>query len=60
MGKEAEDSAEAKARKSLEAVKGDEVFKTMQQAEADRIEAKTMQLRALRLAKEGREPNGRR
>jgi hypothetical protein len=29
----------------------DEVFKAMQQAGAERIEAKTMRLRALRLAK---------
>jgi hypothetical protein len=33
------------------AAQRDEVFKAMQQAGAERIEAKTMRLRALRLAK---------
>ena len=37
--------AEAKARKSQEAAQRDEVFRAMQRAEAERIEAKTMRLR---------------
>ena len=49
-----EEWAEAKALRSLETAKRDEAFKAMQQAEAERIEARTMQLRALRLAREGR------
>ena len=52
--KKQEEWAEAKALRSLETAKRDEAFKAMQQAEAERIEARTMQLRALRLAREGR------
>jgi hypothetical protein len=50
--KEQQKWAEARARRSLEAAQRDEVFKAMQRAEAERTEAKTMQLRALRMAKE--------
>ena len=50
-------SAEENARRSLEAAQKNEAFKAMPQVEAERIEARTMQRRALRLAKEGREPN---
>ena len=49
--KEQQRWAEAKARQSLEAAERDEAFRAMQRAEAERIEAKTMQLRALRMAK---------
>src|SRR3954465_12802712 len=51
--KQQQEWAEAKARRSLEAAQRDEVFKATQRAEAEHIEAKTMQLRALRRAKEG-------
>jgi len=50
--KEQQKWAEARACRSLEAAQRDEVFKAMQRAEAERTEAKTMQLRALRMAKE--------
>ena len=49
--------AEAKARKSQEAAQRDEVFRAMQRAEAERIEAKTMRLGALRAAKESPKPD---
>ena len=55
--KEQQRWAEAKAQRSLEAAERDEAFKAMQRAEAERIEAKTMQLRALRMAQEGRKPD---
>ena len=48
--KEQQRWAEAKAQRSLEAAERDEAFKAMQRAEAERVEAKTMQLRALRMA----------
>ena len=51
--KQQQEWAEAKARRSLEAAQRDEVFKATQRAEAEQIEAKTVQLRALRRAKEG-------
>ena len=49
-------SAEAQARKSLEAAKHEERFQKIKQAEEEQIEAKTLQLRALRLAREGHAP----
>ena len=55
--KEKQAWAEAKARRSLEAAQRDEAFKAMQQAEAEEIEAKTMRLRTLRMAKESPKPN---
>src|SRR4051794_24639443 len=53
---EAQRSAEALARKAEQAVKREAAIKARLQAEADSIDAKTMRLRALRMAKEGREP----
>jgi len=53
----AQRSAEAQALRSLEAAKRDEVFKAMQRTEEERIEAKTLQLRALRMAKESPKPD---
>ena len=47
-------SAEAHARKALEAAKHEERFQALKRAEEEQIETKTMQLRALRLAREGR------
>ena len=51
--KRTQDNAAAVAQRSEQAAQRDEVFKAMQRAEAERIEAKTMQLRALRMAQEG-------
>jgi AMMECR1 domain-containing protein len=53
---DAQKSAEIQARKALEAAQRDDRFRTMKRAEEDQIEAKTCQLRALRLAREGRAP----
>ena len=55
--KEQQARAEAKVRKSQEAAQRDEVFRAMQQAEAERVEAKTMRLRALRMAQASPELN---
>ena len=55
--KEQQRWAEAKAQRSLEAAKRDEAFKAMQRAEAERIEAKTMRLCALRMAQASPEPD---
>ena len=55
--KRTQDNAAAVAQRSEQAAQRDEVFKAMQRAEAERIEAKTMQLRALRMAQEGRKPD---
>ena len=54
--KEQQRWAEAKAQRSLEAAERDEAFKAMQRAEAERIEAKTMQLRALRMTQASPKP----
>ena len=51
--KRTQDNAAAVAQRSEQAAQRDEVFKATQRAEAEHIEAKTMQLRALRRAKEG-------
>ena len=48
--KRTQDNAAAVAQRSEQAAQRDEAFKAMQRAEAERIEAKTMQLRALRMA----------
>ena len=58
--KRTQDNAAAVAQRSEQAAQRDEVFKAMQRAEEERIEAKTMQLRALRMAKESPEPSGQR
>ena len=55
--KQQQEWAEAKARRSLEAAQRDEVFKAMQRAEEERIEAKTMRLRVLRTEKESPKPD---
>ena len=49
--------AEIKALRSLEAANRDEVFKAMQRAEAEQIEAKAMRLRALRMAQASSKPD---
>ena len=49
-------SVEAQARKSLEAAKHEERFQKIKQAEEEQIEAKTMQLWAQGLAREGHAP----
>ena len=56
MGSDAQKSAEIRARKALEAAKQEERFQAIKRAEEEQIEAKTIRLRALRLAREGREP----
>ena len=48
--------AEAQARKALKAAKHEERYRTLKRAEEEEIEARTMQLRALRLAREGHAP----
>jgi AMMECR1 domain-containing protein len=53
---DAQKTAENQARKALEAAKHEERFRAMKRAEEEQIEAKTMQLRALRLARDGRAP----
>ena len=58
--KRTQDNAAAVAQRSEQAAQRDEVFKAMQRAEAERIEAKTIQLRALRMAKASPEPSGQR
>ena len=55
--KQQQEWAEAKARKSQEATRRDEALKAMQQAETERIEAKTMHLRALRMAQASSKPD---
>jgi hypothetical protein len=55
--KEQQAWAEAKARKSQEAARRDEALKAMQQAEAEQTEAKTMRLRALRIAQASPKPD---
>jgi hypothetical protein len=52
--KELQDRAETVARKSKDAAKKDAALKAERQAEADSVEAKTMRLRALRLARTGK------
>ena len=52
--KETQDRAEAMARKSEQTAERDATLKAQQQAEADSVEAKTMRLRALRLARTGK------
>jgi hypothetical protein len=47
---------ETQARKSVETARHDERFQALKRAEEEQIEAKTMQLRALRLAREGHAP----
>ena len=54
---DAQRSAEALARKAEQAAKREAALKARLQAETDSIDAKTMRLRALRMAKEGREPD---
>src|SRR4051794_32606261 len=49
-------STEAFARRAEQEAKRDAIVKARLQAEADSIDIKTMRLRALRMAKEGREP----
>ena len=49
-------STEAFARRAEQEAKRDAIVKARLQAEADSIDAKTMRLRALRMAQEGREP----
>ena len=58
--KRTQDNAAAVAQRSEQAAQRDEVFKAMQRAEAERIEAKTMQLRALRMAQASPKPSGQR
>jgi hypothetical protein len=53
---EAQRSAEALARKAELAAKREAAIKARLQAEAESIDEKTMRLRALRMAKESREP----
>jgi hypothetical protein len=53
---DAQRSAEALARKAEQAAKREAAIKARLQAETDSIDAKTMRLRALRMAKEGHEP----
>ena len=53
---DAQKSAEAFARRAEQEAKRDAIVKARPQAEADSIDAKTMRLRALRMAKEEREP----
>jgi hypothetical protein len=55
--RERQDRAEAAARKAQQVAERDATFKAQQQAEAESVEAKTEKLRALRRAKEGREPD---
>ena len=55
--KQQQEWAEAKARRSLEAAERYERLKAMQQDEAEQIEAKTMQLRALRMAQASSKPD---
>jgi hypothetical protein len=52
--KETQDRAEAMARKSEQTAERDATLKAQRQAEADSVEAKTMRLRALRLARTGK------
>jgi hypothetical protein len=52
----AQKSTEAFARRAEQEAKRDAIVKARLQAEADSIDAKTMRLRALRMAQEGREP----
>jgi hypothetical protein len=49
-------NTEAFARRAEQEAKRDAIVKARLQAEADSIDAKTMRLRALRMAQEGREP----
>jgi hypothetical protein len=58
--KRTQDNAAAVAQRSEQAAQRDEVFKATQQAEEERIEAKTMQLHALRMAQASPEPSGQR
>lgn len=53
---DAQKSTEAFARRAEQEAKRDAIVKARLQAEADSIDAKTMRLRALRMAKEEREP----
>jgi hypothetical protein len=53
---DAQRSAEALARKAEQAAQREAAIKARLQAEADSIDAKTMRLRALRMAKEGHAP----
>jgi hypothetical protein len=53
---DAQKSTEAFARRAEQKAKRDAIVKARLQAEADSIDAKTMRLRALRMAKEEREP----
>jgi hypothetical protein len=53
---DAQRSAEALACKAEQAAQREAAIKARLQAEADSIDAKTMRLRALRMAKEGRAP----
>jgi hypothetical protein len=52
--KETQDRAEAMARKSEQTAERDATLKAQRQSEADSVEAKTMRLRALRLARTGK------
>jgi hypothetical protein len=53
---DAQKNTEAFARRAEQEAKRDAIVKARLQAEADSIDAKTMRLRALRMAQEGREP----
>ena len=55
--KRTQDNAAAVAQRSEQAAQRDEVFKAMQRAEEERIEAKTMRLRVLRTEKESPKPD---
>jgi hypothetical protein len=52
---DAQKSTEAFARRAEQEAKRDAIVKARLQAEADSIDAKTMRLRALRMAQEGHE-----
>ena len=54
---DAQKSTEAFARRAEQEAKRDTIVKARLQAEADSIDAKTMRLRALRMAKEGHAPS---
>ena len=53
---DAQKNTEAFARRAEQEAKRDAIVKARLQAEADSIDAKTIRLRALRMAQEGREP----